>query len=423
MKKVADLRQAHAKAAKELQDLAPAGGVPYETKRSEVVGLVGEIQRAEEAQRLSAATAQPVEGQPAASVQRETVPAQVKGADFPLGRWLKCLYSAQGNFMNAATFAAKTYGENDPVFKALSTSSLAAGGATVPEDFQAIIIELLRPATVVRASTPNIIPMPRGTMRMPKQTAGATGGYGAEGSAATVQGPATGNITATFKKLSLLVPISNDWLRYTSPGTDRLAQNDMVQGLARTEDLAFLRGDGTADWPTGMRNIAPAGNLIASTQAYTLDTVDAELTAAINKLENANVPMTNPVWFMRPTIKNYLLSVKNANGFYVFKDEMTESKTIKGIPFKTTTTIPGNLGAGGVSTEVTLADMDQAMIFDAMQLSMAISQDATYTDPTTGQPRNAFERDETVLRGIAEHDFAMRHDEAVAVITSVNWGN
>jgi HK97 family phage major capsid protein len=412
-----ELRQAHAKAADKLIDLAAAGGEAYNTQKSEVQRLAGEIQRTAEAQELAMKHAVPVGGQELPAI---TVPAQVKGPDYPVGRMLKSLYQGQGNIMLAAQWAAKAYGEGDPVFKSLSTSSLSAGGATVPEDFSAMVIELLRPATVVRASNPIVLPMPRGTMRMPKQTGTATGGYGAEGSDAAASQPATGNIVANFKKLSVLTPISNDWLRYTSPATDQLAQNDIVQSLARTEDLAFLRGDGTMDWPKGMRSFAPAGNLIASNQTPTLDTVDSELTQAIDALAEANVPMLNPVWFFRPKIKQFLLSLKNSNGFYVFKDEMVEQKTLKGIPFKDTTTIPGNLGSGGKQTEVTLTDMSQALIFDAMQLSLAISQEASYKD-ADGNTVSSFTRDETLIRAIAEHDFHMRHDEAVAVITGVVW--
>ena len=39
----------------------------------------------------------------------------------------------------------------------------------------------------------------------------------------------------------------------------------------------------------------------------------------------------------------------------------------------------------------------------------------------SGNMVSAFTRDETLIRAIAEHDFHMRHDEAVSVITGVVW--
>jgi HK97 family phage major capsid protein len=381
-----------------------------ETEVKSVDAQIGVMKRAEAA---AAAGALPAEGQAA------TVEPQAKEKTYPVGSFVKALHHAQGNIMLAAQWAEKNYGEQHPITKALNTSTAAAGGAMVPEDFANQIVELLRPATVVRSSEPIVVPMPRGTMRMGKQTGGVTGSYGAEGAKAGAQQPTVGNIVATFKKLTVLVPVSNDFLRYASPATDGLVQNDVVLGLARTEDLAFIRGDGTADWPLGLRNIALSGNLIASNASFTLTTVDQELGNAILALENANVPMLRPVWFFAPRIKQFLLTLKNSNGFYVYRDEMVNNGTLRGYPFKTTTQIPTTL-TDGTQTEIYLTDMSQAIIFDALALSLGMSQDGSYTD-AGGNQRNAYERDETLIRAIAEHDFHLRHDEATAVITGVKW--
>jgi HK97 family phage major capsid protein len=390
----------------------------YRDLLGEVKDLDGQIERALEVQSLEAASAEPVAGQP----PRKDLPkaeARVKGGDFPVGRLVKSLYQAQGNVMNAASFAEKTYGEGDPVVKALNTSVAESGGATLPEDFATQMIDLLRPKTVMRSSVDAVIEMPRGTMRMPKQTGGVTGSYGREGKPIKAQQPKVGNIVAVFKKLTVKVPISNDWLRYTSPGTDALVQKDIVSGLARTEDLAFLRGDGTADWPKGLKNIAiPVRNVFASAGA-TLAIVEAELTKLINALETQDVPMDKPVWLMNPRVKNFLASLQNEHGFYVYRDEMAKG-LLKGYAFKTTTTIPANLG-GGTETELMLVDASEAIIFDAMMLALTISQEAAYQDEA-GNWQSAFDNDETLIRAIAEHDFHLRHDEAVALLTGVTWG-
>jgi HK97 family phage major capsid protein len=384
--------------------------IAVEGERKALDEEIAVIKRVEAA---SAEQAIPVEG------QRPTVPAGAKEKTYPIGSLVKALHHAQGNVMLAAQWAEKNYGEGHAVTKALNTSTAAAGAAMLPEDFANQVVELLRPATVVRSSDPVVVPMPRGTMRMGKQTGGVTGSYGAEGSKLGTQQPTVGNIVATFKKLTVLVPVSNDFLRYASPATDGLVQNDVVQGLARTEDLAFIRGDGTADWPLGLRNICLSGNLISSNATFTLTTVDSELGSAILALENANVPMIRPTWFFAPRIKQFLLTLKNSNGFYVYRDEMVNNGTLRGYPFKTTTQIPTTL-TDGTQTEIYFTDMSQAMIFDALALSLGMSQDGAYTD-AGGNQRNAFERDETLIRAIAEHDFHLRHDEATAVITAVKW--
>lgn len=313
------------------------------------------------------------------------------------------------------------FGERHPVTRALMLSNAASGGLIVPPDYVAELIELQRPMTVVRSSGPRVISMPHGTMQMPRQSQAATASYGGEVTAIPSSEQAFGGIVASYKKLTALVPISNDLRRYSNPSVDGIARDDLVQVLALREDLAFIRGDGTQNSPKGFASYALASQKITSNPTYTLATAAQELGGAINKLETANVMIRSPVWIMHPRAKNYLMNVQNAQGFYPFKDEMTAGKLL-GIPFKTTTQIPTNLTVGPNSdcTEIYLVEMTEAMLFDAMQLEIAISTEGTYVD-SVGATVSVFQSDQTLIRAIAEHDFAMRHDNAVAMITGVRW--
>lgn len=313
------------------------------------------------------------------------------------------------------------FGERHPVTRALMLSNAASGGLIVPPDYVAELIELQRPLSVVRSSGPRVIAMPHGTMTMPRQSQAATASYGGESTAIPSSEQAFGAVVASYKKLTALVPISNDLRRYSNPSVDAIARDDLVQVLALREDLAFLRGDGTQNSPKGFASYALASQKIASNATYTLATAASELGGMINKLETANVMIRSPVWIMHPRAKNYLMNVQNAQGFYPYKDEMTTGKLL-GIPFKTTTQIPTNLTVGPNSdcTEVYLVEMSEAMLFDAMQLEIAISTEGSYVD-ANGATVSVFQSDQTLIRAIAEHDFGMRHDNAIAMLTGVRW--
>ncbi len=334
---------------------------------------------------------------------------------------MRMIGAGGGSIYNARQVAKEVLGESHPVTKALNASSGPTGGFIVPPDYVSEIIEILRARTVVRAAGPRTLAMPRGTMTLPRQTQAATANYGNELSAIPVSEQRVGQIVATYKKLTALVPVSNDLLRYSDPSADAFVRDDLVKVLALREDLAFIRGDGTADSPKGLRTFVQSGQIISSTSAYTLSTVSAELGGAINRLESANVGMVNPVWIMHPRSKNYLLNVLNSNGFYVYKDEM-EGGTLLGIPFYTTTQIPTNLVNSGDSdcSEVYLVDMDSAVIFDSMSMQIDVSREATYVDAATNTV-SAFQSDQTLMRAITEHDFQMRQDAAIVVIQNVRW--
>jgi HK97 family phage major capsid protein len=356
------------------------------------------------------------------------LPAQAKKRDHETDKSLvlagcaKMLGAGGGNIYAARQASLEIYGENHPVTRALNVSTAPAGGFMVPPDYVAELIELLRAQTVVRASGPRVLPMPRGTMTLPRQSQAATAVYGAELAAIPVSQQAVDQIVATYHKLTAMVPISNDLMRYSDPAVDAMVRDDLAQVIARREDLAFIRGDGTQDSPKGFLSFLLPANTIASNASYTLSTAASELGGLLNKIETSNVPIVRPVWLMHPRTKNYLLNVQNANGFYVYREEMTDKQTLLGVPWKTTTQIPINLTVSSNSdcSELYLVEMTQAMILDSMSLELAVSREGTYVD-AGGNTVSVFQSDQTLIRAIAEHDFQMRHNEAIAVLTGVRW--
>jgi HK97 family phage major capsid protein len=450
----------------------------YAARMQEVKDLDGQIARAKEAQALSAATAQPVAGQDGAhDVQvRERDPytneddAKAMGLGTCKGlravAAMKLFNAGGGVVQNARALAVERFGERhsitrsfeprrDVSTRALITSVGASGGFIVPPDQVNEIIELLRPLAVVRGSGPRVIPMPRGTMTLPGQTSAATAGYGSEQTKATQSQQTLNQIIASFKKLTALVPVSNDMMRYSDPAVDAFVRDDLVKVTALAEDVNFILGQGVNDGPIGFLTFAnrwiqrqggtvgvwstsansteavnaadPAnttgGNFITSTESYTLATVANELGGAVNRLDTANVPESKRVWFMNPRSKNYLYNVQNSLGVYVYREELDRGKLL-GYPFKTTTQIGTNYyDASGSHTDcsfVFLVEMDEAMILDSMSLELAVSREGTYVD-SGGNTVSAFQSDQTIIRAIAEHDFQMRHDQSVAVIQQVRW--
>jgi len=255
--------------------------------------------------------------------------------------------------------------------------------------------------------------------------------------------------------LTALVPVSNDLMRYADPAADAFVRDDLVKVVALREDLAFLLGDGTQDTPRGFLSFAnswvgqnggtlgnwlttanstlavngtdPAnstgGNFITSNETYTLATVAQELGGAVNRLDTANVPDDSRVWFMHPRSFNYLFNVQNSLGVYVYREELLAGKLLS-YPLRKTTQIPTNyFDANGAHTDcsfVFFAEMDEALILDSMTLELAVSREGMYVD-SGGNTVSAFQNDQTLIRAIAEHDFQLRHDQAVAVIQNVRW--
>lgn len=432
----------------------------FKRLKGELEAIDAQIKRIEEAEALESKTALPAPGQDGHAHKTWAQPKSdpwtheesAKAAGFGTHKGLvfggvaKMIGMGNGSVLEAREHAKQLYGESHPVTKALLAGVGAAGGFIVPPDYVNEIIEVLRPMAVVRSAGPRVLPMPRGTLTLPAQTQAATSTYGGEVSQIAASQQQVGQIIATYKKQTSLVPVSNDLMRYANPAADAFVRDDLVKVMALREDLAFLVGDGLADSPRGYTSfansyatanggtagiwsssanptLASGGNFITSNETYTLATAAAELGGLVNKLDTANVPDLKRCWFMHPRTWNYLNNVQNSLGVYVYRDELSKG-TLLGYPFKKSTQIPINLkGSGGTNSDcsfIMLVEMTDDMILDSMSLELAVSREGSYVD-ANGATVSAFQKDQTIIRAIAEHDHQMRHTASIAVAQTVRW--
>lgn len=336
-----------------------------------------------------------------------------------LGRIVRALVAGKGDPERAKYVVKKSWvddGYNDEVIKALGADLGPSGGYLVPPQYSDELIELLGAKAVVRKLGAQSLPL-QGSLPIPKMIAGATAYFIGENQDIPVSEPEFGQIVLTEKTLAAMVPISNKLIRLSSPKADAIVRDDLINAIARKEDLAFIRGSGSEYTPKGLLYWAASSNKFNASGSTVADVI-ADLQKAINLLESADIPMTKPGWIMHPRTKNFLMRLVNNANQYIFKDEMTKG-TLLGIPYAVTTQIPTNLGTGGNESEIYLADFNECIIGDGVQYEIAVSTEATYNEG--GSLVSAFSRDQTLVRIITTVDFAVRHDKAVAVIQQVTW--
>ena len=90
-----------------------------------------------------------------------------------VARMIRALAAAKGDPEKAQAWAKKHW-DDENVVKALAAGDAVSGGFLIPEQYSADIIELLRAVAIVRKLNPIQIPMPMGTLTLPKMTGGAT---------------------------------------------------------------------------------------------------------------------------------------------------------------------------------------------------------------------------------------------------------
>ncbi|WP_175701175.1 phage major capsid protein [Burkholderia ambifaria] len=430
-----ELRRERAAINQRVQALAQieAGGTALSAEQqtefdqlsSKFNGLSSKIERAEAAERMAAAAAVPVDPTPAAvaAPTASAVPAQpkapeVKGAK--MARMVRALAAARGDAQLASKLAIER-GFGEEVAMSLNTLTSSAGGILVPENLSSEVIELLRPKSVVRKLGARTLPLSNGNITIPRLKGGAIVGYiGADSDIPTTQ-QQFDDLKLTAKKMAALVPIANDLIKYAgvNPNVDQIVVGDLTAAIGAREDKAFIRDDGTANTPKGLRFWALPGNVLTASDGSTLQKIETDLGKAILALENADANLTQPGWIMAPRTFRFLEGLRDGNGNKVYPE--LANGMLKGYPVGKTTQVPINLGETGKESEIYFTDFGDVFIGEEETLEIDYSKEATYKDGD-GNVISAFQRDQTLIRVIAKNDFGPRHVESISVLSGVTWG-
>lgn len=434
--KLNQLRQILEKAKAEKRALTAEEETQYAAFQAEADSIRQEIKTEERAAELqseldsnesaiSAIAPETQRGQRSgAPEQEERHDIQVVTPAYEPGDCLGALVSARARFgsdkASATRWAERQYGSGSKQFRAMQASNFTSGGATIAGNFVGSeLIELLRAKAAVRAAGARSLPLVNGSATLPKITGGATAYWGNEGDNITPSELTTGDITLVEKKLTCLVPVSNDLLKKSNIAVDRLIRDDMVRAAANTEDIAFLKGDGLVNKPKGIYTwVGDAGR--TNSAGTSLANVRTDIRVCLNYLGNNHAPEERRAWFMHSRSKNYIAwDLVDGNSNFAFP-ELRNGDKLADAPVHKDNNISIALGAG-TDSEIYYVEMSECFIGDSEELELELFSNAAYVD-SGGSLRSGVSRDESVVRLIRKTDFAMRHVVSAHVLEAVAYG-
>ena len=161
--------------------------------------------------------------------------------------------------------------------------------------------------------------------------------------------------------------------------------------------------------------------LFTASAGQSLQAIENDLNRLILALENANAPMTAPGWICAPRTFRFLEGLRDGTGNKAYPE--LANNVLKGYAIRKTTQIPMDLSDDKQNdlSELYFCDFGDCFIGEDEQLLIDYSKEATYRDADR-HVVSAFQRDQTLVRVIAKHDFGPRHQESIAVMTGVRWG-
>lgn len=316
----------------------------------------------------------------------------------------------------AAFYAKKLYGDDDMAreFKALNTVNPSAGGFLIPETYIDQIIELLYAKTVIFELGAQKVPMPNGSVNIPRMTSGTRARWGGEQRKIAATQPTFGNLKLYAKRLEAIVPQSRELMMSTTYSADQMFGNDLTRRMEMGLDFGALYGTGTEYQPLGICNhndiqkidvskitdeaIVKAGMVTSDFPVY------MRSQAMIKNIDDQHLG-----WTFNSLIEGYLMNLKTDTGTYIYREEMQSGKLL-GSPYKISNQIP----ITDKGTPIIFGNWSDLIIGDQMGLETYTTLDGSWTDEE-GVQHNAFEENLAATRALMYVDVGVRHTESFLV--------
>jgi HK97 family phage major capsid protein len=259
--------------------------------------------------------------------------------------------------------------DNREIRMALGENSIGTGGATVPTDLLADVIDRLRnEAAVMRAGTLTV-PLPTEVTNVARLDTDPITTWKAENAQFGTGDPTFDRVTFTAKTLGCLVLVSRELLQDSS-NIDEVLLNSFAKSMALSLDLAALIGDGTTvdpGGPVGITNTAGVGSYSMGTNGAA-PTNYAPVVDAIQIMLSANAKMPTAAVMAPRTICEF------ANAVDTLGQPMRRPDLIADLPFIPTNQIPINdtQGTSNAASKIIVGDFSQLMVGIRSELRIEI---------------------------------------------------
>lgn len=163
---------------------------------------------------------------------------------YAVGMWVISKFTDAGTDENTR---AKQFVNDNLTFKALAGQSNAFGGALVPQEFLATLIDL-RENYGVYSKYAKHVPMNSDTLLVPRRNAHTAAYWVTENTAPTTSAPTFNNVQLITKKLASEIAIPFELVEDAAINIGEWVMQDFAWNFARAIDLAAFIGDGTATY-------------------------------------------------------------------------------------------------------------------------------------------------------------------------------
>lgn len=320
---------------------------------------------------------------------------------------LSVLQQKKGNYITPLEIA-KSQGMDKRVIQALEKASVLnttnSSALIVENQLADEFVELLRAETIVDKLAPMMRVAPFNTT-IPGMGTGSVAAWVGEGAPKPATNPTFQTVEIKHHKLAGIVVRTDDLLKLSTPSTDQMLLNDLVESSATLIDTTFMDdAPQTSTRPAGVLNGATK---IAAT-GRTAAEYDADLAALNNEFISNNLSLTGAHYIMSATRASAMGRLRDAlgNPYYRGMASGPGEKTLDGLP------VIESENAGNV---IALVKPSELYLADDGDVEVAFSDQATIDMGATTLV-NLWQQNMTAIRAERHITWAKRRVVAASYI-------
>ncbi|PLT21547.1 phage major capsid protein [Psychrobacter sp. MES7-P7E] len=320
---------------------------------------------------------------------------------------LAVLQQKKGNYITPLD-VAKSQGMDPRVIQALEKAVVLdtsnSSALIVENQLAGEFVELLRAETIVDklASMMRVAPF---NTTIPGQGTGSTAAWVGEGAPKPATNPTFNTVEIKHHKLAGIVVRTDDLLKLSTPSTDQMLLNDLVEASATLIDTTFM--DDAAQTSTRPAGVLNGATKIAATGKTTAE-YDADLAALNDEFISKNLSLTGAHYIMSATRASAMGRLRDAlgNPYYRGMANGPGEKTLDGLP------VIESENAGEV---IALVKPSELYLADDGDVEVAFSDQATIDMGATTLV-NLWQQNMTAIRAERHITWAKRRTIAAAYI-------
>lgn len=327
---------------------------------------------------------------------------------------LAVLQQKNGNYVNPLDIA-KHQGMDPRVIQALEKAVVLdtsnSSALIVENQLANEFIEMLRAETIVDKLSSQMRTAPFNAT-IPGMATGGIAAWVGEGEAKPATNPTFNTVEIKHHKLAGIVVRTDDLLKLSSPGTDQMLRDDMIEACAALIDNTFIdTGAQTAKRPAGVLN----GATKIDHTGTAVNNYRADLAALRAAFISNSLSLKGAYYVMSETRASDMSELTDAlgNPYYRGMDAPFGEKTLKGLPVIESET---------ATDVIALIKPSELYLADDGAVEIAFSDQATINMGTDAEQVlvNLWQQNMTAIRAERHITWAKRRVTAAAYINYTN---